>query len=204
MDFHSYAVRDGHGLPHNPLKAIIAPRPIGWMSTLSSAGIANLAPYSFFNIINDVPPLVMFASTGHKDSVTNIEATGAFVFNLATRPLAEKMNVTSAMFPPEVDEFEAAGLTKAPSLLVKPPRVAESPAALECRAVEVRQLRDLDGQPVDGWLTIGQIVAVHIDRACLVDGIYRTELARPILRAGYEADYWELTPAGHFTMRRPR
>lgn len=204
MDFHSYAVRDGHGLPHNPLKAIIAPRPIGWMSTLSATGIANLAPYSFFNIINDVPPLVMFASTGHKDSVSNIEATGAFVFNLATRPLAEKMNITSAMFPPDVDEFEAAGLTKAPSLLVAPPRVAESPAALECRAVEVRQLRDMEGAAVDGWLTIGQIVAVHIDRACLVDGIYRTERAHPILRAGYEADYWELTPTGHFTMRRPQ
>jgi flavin reductase (DIM6/NTAB) family NADH-FMN oxidoreductase RutF len=202
-DRHSYRIEDGHGLRHDPLKAIIAPRPIGWISTLSSTGIANLAPYSFFAMINDRPPMLMFSSTGHKDSVANIEATGAFVFNLATRPLAEAMNATSATLPPDADEFEIAGLTKAPSLLVAPPRVAETPAAFECRAVEVKQLRDLDGRAVDGWMTIGQIVAVHLDPACIEDGLFLTERARPIQRAGYAADYWEVGAAGKFAMRRP-
>jgi flavin reductase (DIM6/NTAB) family NADH-FMN oxidoreductase RutF len=202
-DHHSYRIEDGHGLRHDPLKAIIAPRPIGWISTLSATGVANLAPYSFFAMINDRPPMLMFSSSGHKDSVTNIEATGEFVFNLATRPLAEQMNMTCAMLPPDADEFAVAGLAKAPSLRVAPPRVAAAPAALECKAVEVKRLRDLDGQAVDGWMTIGQIVAVHLDPACIEDGLFLTERAHPILRAGYAADYWEIGETGKFAMRRP-
>lgn len=202
-DRHSYRIEDGHGLRHDPLKAIVAPRPIGWISTLSATGIANLAPYSFFAMINDRPPMLMFSSTGHKDSVTNIEATGEFVFNLATRPLAERMNASSATLPPDADEFAASGLAAAPSLLVAPPRVAASPAALECRVVEVKRLRDLEGREVDGWMTIGQIVAVHLDPACIEDGLFLTERANPILRAGYAADYWEIGEAGKFAMRRP-
>jgi flavin reductase (DIM6/NTAB) family NADH-FMN oxidoreductase RutF len=202
-DRHSYRIEDGHGLRHDPLKAIVAPRPIGWISTLSATGIANLAPYSFFAMINDRPPMLMFSSTGHKDSVTNIEATGEFVFNLATRPLAERMNASSATLPPDADEFATSGLAAAPSLLVAPPRVAASPAALECRVVEVKRLCDLEGREVDGWMTIGQIVAVHLDPACIEDGLFLTERANPILRAGYAADYWEIGEAGKFAMRRP-
>ena len=141
MRSYAYRIEEGHGLRHNPLKAIVAPRPIGWISTLSADGIANLAPYSFFNLVNDTPPMLMFSSTGHKDSVRNSEATGEFVFNLATRSLAEQVNATSAAFPSGVDEFEAAGLEKASGLVVACPRVAASPAALECRTVEVRRLR---------------------------------------------------------------
>lgn len=200
---HAYRVEDGHGLRHNPLKAIVAPRPVGWISTLSAEGIANLAPYSFFNLVNDTPPMLMFSSTGYKDSVRNIEATGEFVFNLATRRLAEQMNATSAVFPHEVDEFEAAGLEKASGLVVACPRVAASPAALECRAVEVRRLHDVDGEPVDSWMTIGQVVAVHLDPGCIEEGLFLTERANPILRAGYAADYWEIGDYGKFAMWRP-
>src|ERR1700739_1883479 len=124
MSSYAFRVEEGHGLRHNPLKAIVAPRPIGWISTLSVDGIANLAPYSFFNLVNDAPPLLMFSSTGYKDSVRNIEATGEFICNLATRPLAEKVNLTSAPFAQGVDEFEAAGLEKAEGLVVACPRVA--------------------------------------------------------------------------------
>lgn len=201
---HAYRVEDGHGLRFNPLKAIVAPRPIGWISTLSADGIANLAPYSFFNLVNDAPPMLMFSSTGYKDSVRNIEATGEFVFNLATRALAEQVNASSADFPHEVDEFEAVGLEKASGLVVACPRVAASPAALECRAVEVRRLHDVDGGPVDSWMTIGQVVAVHLDPSCIEDGMFLTERAHPILRAGYAADYWEIGETGKFAMWRPR
>jgi flavin reductase (DIM6/NTAB) family NADH-FMN oxidoreductase RutF len=202
-DRHSYRIEDGHGLRHDPLKAIIGPRPIGWISSLSATGVANLAPYSFFAMINDRPPMLMFSSSGYKDSVANIEATGEFVVNVATRPLAEAMNATCAPLPPEADEFDAAGLAKAPSLLVAPARVALAPAALECRAVEVKRLRNLEGREVDGWMTIGQIVAVHLDPACIEDGLYLTERAQPILRAGYAVDYWAIGDTGKFAMRRP-
>jgi flavin reductase (DIM6/NTAB) family NADH-FMN oxidoreductase RutF len=202
-DRHSYRIEDGHGLRHDPLKAIIAPRPIGWISTLSASGVANLAPYSFFAMIADQPPMLMFSSSGYKDSVRNIEETGEFVFNLATRPLAEAMNASCAMLPPEADGFEVAGLAKAPSLLVAPPRVAATPAALECKAVEVKRLRDLDGREVENWMTIGQIVAVHLDPACIEDGLFLTERANPIQRAGYAADYWAVGETGKFQMRRP-
>jgi flavin reductase (DIM6/NTAB) family NADH-FMN oxidoreductase RutF len=204
MGSYAYRVEDGHGLRHNPLKAIVGPRPIGWISTLSPDGVANLAPYSFFNLVNDTPPMLMFSSTGYKDTVGNIEATGEFVFNLATRPLSAQVNATSAAFARGVDEFEAAGLEKADSLVVACPRVAASPAALECRAIEVRQLRDLEGEPVEAWMTLGQIVAVHLDPACIEDGMFLTERANPILRAGYAADYWEIGAAGKFAMWRPK
>jgi flavin reductase (DIM6/NTAB) family NADH-FMN oxidoreductase RutF len=201
---YAYRIEDGHSLRHNPLKAIVAPRPIGWISTLSADGIANLAPYSFFNLVNDAPPMLMFSSTGYKDSVRNIEATGEFVCNLATRALAEQVNLTSAVFPHGVDEFEAAGLEKADAMVTACPRVAASPAALECRSVEVRQLHDLLGEPVDSWMVIGQVVAVHLDPSCIEDGLFLTERAHPILRAGYAADYWEIGETGKFAMWRPR
>ncbi|MFT4246921.1 MAG: flavin reductase family protein [Pseudomonas sp.] len=200
--FHSYRVQEGHDLPHDPLPAILGPRPIGWISTRAADGRLNLAPYSFFNVFNYRPPLVAFSSVGWKDSVRNAEASGEFVCNLATRALAEQVNQTS--LEAQVDEFALAGLTPAPSLEVAAPRVAESPAALECRVTQVQRLAGLDGTPLDTWMVIGQVVAVHIDHALLRDGLYDTAAARPILRAGGPADYFEVLPEGLFRMYRPK
>jgi flavin reductase (DIM6/NTAB) family NADH-FMN oxidoreductase RutF len=201
---HSYAVANGHGLLHDPFKAIVAPRPIGWISTLSADGVPNLAPYSFFNAIGDAPPMIAFSSSGRKDSLINAEATRAFVWNMATRPLAEQMNRSSAPVGPEVDEFALAGLETAPSRLVAPPRVAQSPAALECRVTAITQLHDLDRRALDQWLVIGQVVAVHIRCEYLKDGLFDTAAAHPILRAGYRADYAEIGPDAMFQMVRPK
>jgi flavin reductase (DIM6/NTAB) family NADH-FMN oxidoreductase RutF len=200
---HFYEVAQGHGLPHDPFKAIVAPRPIGWVSTLGPDGVPNLAPYSFFNAIGDAPPMIAFSSSGRKDSLTNAEATREFVWNMATRPLAEQMNRSSAPVAADIDEFTLAGLAAAPSRLVAPSRVAESPASLECRVVQITQLHDLDGAAIDQWLVIGQVVAVHIRTEYLSDGLFDTAAARPILRAGYRADYAEMTPDAMFRMIRP-
>lgn len=203
-DRHSYEPRHGHGLPHDPFNAIVGPRPIGWISTRAADGTLNLAPYSFFNAFNYTPPLIGFASLGWKDTVRNIEQTGEFVWNLATRPLAEAMNESCAAVPPEVDEFRLAGVTPEPSQVVAPPRVAESPVTFECRRTQIVRLRGADGAELDTWLTLGEVVAVHIDRELLVDGIYDTAAARPVLRGGGPADYFELDPAQRFRMFRPR
>ena len=200
---HFYEPRHGHGLPHDPFNAIVGPRPIGWIASTSGAGLLNLAPYSFFNAFNYVPPIVGFASIGWKDSVRNIEETGEFVWNLATRPLAERMNATCAAVPPEVSEFALAGLTPAPSRVVKVPRVAESPVAMECRLTQLVQLQRADGERVPTWLVLGEVVGVHIDRALLKDGVYDTAAAHPILRGGGPADYFEVMPEGLFRMYRP-
>src|SRR5581483_2195965 len=179
----------------------VAPRPIGWISTCDAGGRPNLAPYSFFNAIADRPPMVMFSSGGWKDSVRNIEATGEFVCNLVTRGLAERMNLTSASLPHGEDEFAFAGLAAAESRLVKPPRVAEAPAALECRASQIVKLHDAAGGPLEQYLTIGEVVGVWIDRTFLRDGIFDLLATRPIQRAGYAADYTEVTSG--FQMQRP-
>ena len=202
-DFHFYEPGDGHGLAHDPFKALVAPRPIGWISTVSSEGIPNLAPYSFFNAVGDSPPMIAFSSNGRKDSLVNAEATGEFVWNMATRPLAEAMNSSSASVSPETDEFGLAGLETAPSRLVAPPRVAASPAALECRVVQIVRLHDLDGRETNNLLAIGQVVGVHIDRAFLRDGLFDTGAAHPIMRAGYRDQYVEATPETMFRMARP-
>jgi flavin reductase (DIM6/NTAB) family NADH-FMN oxidoreductase RutF len=200
---HFYEPRHGHGLPHDPFNAIVGPRPIGWIASTSGAGVLNLAPYSFFNAFNYVPPIVGFASIGWKDSVRNIEETGEFVWNLATRPLAERMNATCAAVPPEVSEFALAGLTPAPSRIVKVPRVAQSPVAMECRLTQLVQLQRADGERVPTWLVLGEVVGVHIDRALLKDGVYDTAAAHPILRGGGPADYFEVLSEGQFRMHRP-
>lgn len=201
---HSYEPRNGHGLPHDPFNAIVGPRPIGWISTQSAAGALNLAPYSFFNAFNYVPPIVGFASIGYKDTVRNVEETGEFVWNLATRTLAEAMNQSCAAVPPEVNEFELAGLTPQASALVAPPRVAESPVAFECRRTQILQLQGLDGAQVPTWLVLGEVVAIHIDKALLKDGVYDTAAAGHILRAGGPADYFTVGPEQLFKMYRPR
>jgi len=201
-DHHFYEPSHGHRLAHDPLKAIVAPRPIGWISSISAAGQINLAPYSFFNMICDHPPMLMFSSAGWKDSVRNISETREFVTNLAVKPLAAALNLTSAAVPPDINEMELAGLAASPSRLVKPPRVAASPAALECRCVEIRQLQDMHGKPAGNWMVIGQIVGVHIDPAFIKNGLFDTAGAHPIARCGYRGDYAEVSSL--FEMTRPR
>lgn len=200
---HFYEPASGHGLPHDPFKAIVAPRPIGWVSTLSASGIPNLAPYSFFNAVGDTPPMIAFSSSGTKDSLANVEATGEFVWNMATRALAEAMNASSAPVPPETDEFTLARLETASSWIVTPPRVAASPASLECRLLQIVTLHDLDGRETANQLVIGQVVGVHIRRAFLRDGLFDTGAAHPIMRAGYRDEYVEATPETMFRMTRP-
>ena len=200
---HSYEPRNGHGLPHDPFNAIVGPRPIGWISSHNAAGALNLAPYSFFNAFNYTPPIVGFASIGYKDTLRNIEETGEFVWNLATRPLAEAMNQSCAAVPPEVSEFELAGLTPAASRVISVPRVLESPVAFECRRTQIVQLQGVDGVKVPTWLVLGEVVAVHIAKSLLKDGIYDTATAGHILRAGGPADYFTVGPEQLFRMRRP-
>jgi flavin reductase (DIM6/NTAB) family NADH-FMN oxidoreductase RutF len=200
-EFHFYEPKDGHRLPHDPFKAIVAPRPIGWISSIDAEERVNLAPYSFFNAFCDSPPIVGFSSSGRKDSQRNVEATGEFVANLATRRQAEAMNRTSASFPHGVNEFEAAGLRAAPSRLVKPPRVVDAPAALECKLLLTLPLKDLDGRPTPNTLILGQVVGVHIDLAFLKDGLFDIAAAGTIARCGYRGDYAEVTRV--FEMLRP-
>ena len=201
-EFHFYEPSKGHDLAHDPFKAIVAPRPIGWISTRDVQGRPNLAPYSFFNAVADRPPMVMFSSGGFKDTAANIQATGEFVCNLVTRALAEKMNLTSASLPHGADEFAFAGLAAAPCRIVGAPRVAEAPAALECRLVQMIQLQDLHGTTLEQFVTIGQVIGVHIDRAFVKDGLFDLLSTRPIQRAGYSADYTEANIG--FQMPRPR
>jgi flavin reductase (DIM6/NTAB) family NADH-FMN oxidoreductase RutF len=201
---HSYQPRQGHGLRHDPFNAIVGPRPIGWISTRSASGFDNLAPYSFFNAFNYVPPIIGFASIGYKDTLRNIEETGEFVWNLTTRALAEAMNQSCAAVGPEVSEFALAGLTALASTMVEPPRVAESPVTFECKRTQILQLQGADGVQVDTWLVLGEVVAVHIDQALLKDGVYDTAAAGPILRGGGPADYFTVGPEQLFRMHRPR
>ncbi|MGR3493660.1 flavin reductase family protein [Citreimonas sp.] len=177
--------QDGHGLPHDPFRAIVAPRPIGWVSTVSRDGKVNLAPYSFFNAVAGRPPMVMLSSEGLKDSITNIRDTGEFVINLATLKLAERMNETSRDHPAEIDEFEPAGLTAVASTLVKPPRVAESPAALECRLTQMVPLTDLSGDAGERLMAVGQVVGIHIDDDALTDGKFDMIKVGTLARCGY-------------------
>lgn len=201
--FHSYSPAAGHGLAHDPMNAIIAPRPIGWVSTLNAAGKPNLAPYSFFNLFCYRPPILGFSSWGIKDSLSNVRATGEFVWNLASRALAEPMNLTSAEVDADVDEFALAGLAPLPSLEVAPPRVAASHVQMECKVTQIVRLETLSGTPSDNWMVFGEVVHVHIDESCLVDGVYQTARPVPITRGGGPADYFEITQEALFRMRRP-
>lgn len=198
-----YEPSQGHGLPHDPLNAIIGPRPIGWIASLDGEGRQNLAPYSFFNCFNYRPPIIGFASSGWKDSIRNICETKEFVWNLTTRELAERMNETSASIPHGEDEFVRAGLTPVASRLVKAPRVAESPVNFECRLSQCIQLTTAEGAPVNSWLVLGEVMAIHIDESLLEDGIYQTAKAQPVLRAGGPTAYYTVTDAQRFDMRRP-
>ena len=204
MSEHFYEPGKGHGLKHDPFNSIVGPRSIGWISTRSPAGALNLAPYSFFNGFNYVPPIVGFSSIGAKDSLRNIEATGEFAWSLVTRGLAEAMNETCIDAPTEVDEFALAGLTPAPSRLIAAPRVAQSPVSFECRLTQIHRLLRADGTPVDTWMVFGEVVGVHIDESLIVDGVYRTTLGQPVLRGGGAGDYFTLREEDRFEMRRPQ
>jgi flavin reductase (DIM6/NTAB) family NADH-FMN oxidoreductase RutF len=200
---HSYQPKFGHGLKHDPFNAIVGPRPIGWISTQSSAGTLNLAPYSFFNAFNYTPPIIGFASIGYKDTLRNIEETGEFVWNMVTRPLAQAMNQTCAAVGPEVNEFELAGLKPMASQVVSVPRVGESPVTFECRRTQVLQLQGVDGEKVPTWLVLGEVVAVHIAQQLLKDGVFETAGADVVLRGGGPGDYFTIGPEQLFRMYRP-
>ena len=200
---HYYEPRTGHGLAHDPLNAIIAPRPIGWISSRSAEGWLNLAPYSFFNAFNYVPPIIGFASIGFKDTVRNIEQTREFGWNLVTLELAEAMNQTCASVAPNVSEFELAGLTPEPSRLISVPRVAQSPVSFECRCTQIVQLQGAAGEKLKTWLVLGEVVAVHIAHSHLKSGAYDTASARHVLRGGGAADYFSVGKEQLFRMQRP-
>jgi len=193
------AIRNDHGFEYDPFKALVAPRPIGWLSTLSVDGIANLAPYSFFNAMSQSPHYVVVGSGPRKDSLRNIEATGEFAVNLATFDLREQVNASSAPVPPFVDEFEVARVSKAPCRLIKAPRVAESPVCLECRLFRVIDLPDDEGRAND-HIAIGRVIGIHIDDRHIVDGRVNTAAMRPIARLGY-SEY--ATVSEVWRMRRP-
>ena len=201
-----YHPKDGHGLPHDPFKAIVAPRPIGWVSTLDANGRANLAPYSFFNGCGDRPPMVMFAQTGAKnpeslvkDTVDNARETGEFACNVVSQALKDAMNTTTAPYEAGVDEFEKAGLTKGEGRAIKVPHVAEAPAVLECRTHQVIELPAWQ----QGWVNIvviGEVVGVHIRDEHLRDGLLDVLSYNPVARMGY-MDY--TTVEDRWSMERP-
>ena len=197
-----YRPEDGHGLPHNPFNAVVAPRPIGWISTRGSDGSENLAPYSFFNAVAYVPPQVMFASTsakddrdGTKDSVANLRDTGVFCVNVVSYALRDAMNATSGPWPRETDEFVHAGLDRAECETIPCSRVAEAPAALECRTTQVLQL---EGEA--NYLALGTVTGVHLRDDCLRDGRFDLEVVQPLARCGY-LDYAVVREV--FPMPRP-
>ncbi len=199
-----YETKDHHGLPHDPFKSCLVPRLIGWISTLSPDGIVNLAPYSFFQGIGSEPPMVMFASLGDqphgpKDTVTNIEATGEFVCNMATWDLRTQMNISCAAVPAEMDEMEIAGLEKEPSVLVKPPRVKASPIHMECKHYQTIHLPS-NKPNYKQKLVLGYVIGIHIRDEVLTDGIVDITKVRPIARMGY-MDYAVVNDV--FTMFRP-
>jgi flavin reductase (DIM6/NTAB) family NADH-FMN oxidoreductase RutF len=194
------ARKNDHGHEYDPFKAIVAPRPIGWISSLSPEGVANLAPYSFFNAMSDNPHYVVFGSAGRKDSIRNIEATGEFVHNMATFKLREQMNASSAPVAEGVDEFELAGLEKASCNLVKPPRVAASPVSLECKYVKTVELPGHDNASGGYAIVVGEVIGIHIDDSFIEDGRVNTAAMQPITRMGY-SEYAVVTEA--FRMRRP-
>jgi flavin reductase (DIM6/NTAB) family NADH-FMN oxidoreductase RutF len=178
-----------HNLAHDPTTSLVVPRPIGWITTISPAGVVNLAPYSFFNLIASHPPFVMFASNTRKHSQNHAESGGDFVFNLATYDLRNEMNITGGDHPENVSEAALAKLDMAPSRKVKPPRVARAPVALECLHSQTVQLKSSGGRIHGYEMVIGEVVNIHIDDAVIVDGMIDMARIRPIARLGYRAEY---------------
>ena len=193
---------NNHGLPHNPFKAIVSPRPIGWISTVDAHGTANLAPYSFFNALCDTPPMVMFCSGGTKpdqaqgkDSLSNVRATGEFAVNIVSFALKEQMNASAAPHPASVDEFEAVGLEKAAGVAIAAPHVAAAPAVLECKLFKVF---DLPGAA--NTMVIGEVVGVHMKDDLIVNGKFDVTRFQPMARLGY-MDYAAISDI--FPLKRP-
>ena len=199
--FYEIGKRDHALLPHEPFKAIVAPRPIGWISTRAKDGRVNLAPYSFFNGFASEPPIVGFSSEGMKDSAAFAIESGEFVANLVSADLTHQMNATSAPLPRGVSEFEAAGLTRAECRLVRAPRVAECHAALECKVLQHIELKTLAGRPNGSHLVLGQVIAVHIDDDYIKDGRFDAGKARALARCGYK-DYAVIESL--FELARPK
>lgn len=199
--FHSYSPKDGHGLPHNPFKALISPRPIAWISTVSPDGGYNLAPYSFFGAFSETPPIIGFSSLGWKDSVRNIEASGEFVHNLATRNVVSEMVETSAPMPYEHSEFERAGLTPIASEMVAPPRVGEASGAFECKLIELKQLHDAAGEKTDNYFVLGEVVRIHIAHDVIEEGLVDERKLGLVSRLGYLS---YLSVSDLFEMHRPK
>ncbi|HET9102364.1 MAG TPA: flavin reductase family protein [Solirubrobacteraceae bacterium] len=202
MRFYQPGEHRSAGLAHDPFKALVAPRPIGWVSTLSRDGAVNLAPYSFFNAVGESPPMLAFSSLGAKDSASNTGEVREFVWNLVTEELREPMNASSAPLPHGASEFARAGLEMAPSRLVGPPRVAAARCAMECRVVHQIELTDLDGRPTDQHLVVGQVVGIHLDEGAIADGAVDTAALRPVARLGGPGDYTVVSST--FEMLRPR
>lgn len=200
-----YRADQPHGLKHNPFKALVAPRPIGWVSSLSGDGTMNLAPFSYFNAITDFPPTVLFGCNGPhpegdvKDTAANVRDTGEFVINMVTADLKDQMNASAAHVGRSVSEFDVAGLTPAASQLVAAPRVKESPVNLECRLVQIIQLRSSSPKIVNN-LVIGEVIGIHIDESILTDGMVDIAKYRPLARLGY-MDYTVVEET--FSMDRP-
>ena len=201
MIFYEPDSRDRTILPHDPFKALVVPRPIGWISTVSADGAVNLAPYSFFNAVAEGPFMLAFSSHGAKDSSTFAAEVREFVWNLVTYELREAMNETSAPLARGTSEFERAGLEMAPSRLVAPPRVAASPCAMECKVVHHLELRDVDGQTFGQHLVIGQVVGVHLDESHIAEGTVDTASLRAVARCGGPGDYTVVERV--FRMLRP-
>ena len=197
-----YRPEDGHGLPHNPYNALIAPRPIAWISTQDMNGVKNLAPYSFFNGTAYVPPQIMFASTGTKpdqdngkDTLANIRATGVFCINVVAEDMKDAMNISTTGFDKDVDEFSRAGLTAAPCEAIDCPRLDGAPASMECR---VTQILELKGE--NNYVVHGEVVGIHMRDDCIVNGMFDVSTFRPLARLGYR-DYSVVDNT--FTLARP-
>ena len=197
-----YKPEEGHGLPHNPFSAIISPRPIGWISTRGKDGVDNLAPYSFFNAVAYEPPQVMFASTSDKhdrhmgkDSVANIDETGVFCVNIVEFSARNAMNATSGSHAAGVDEFEQAGIKNAPCETIDCARVADAPAALECRLSQIIRL-----EGAENYMVLGQVTGIHMRDDCLVDGVFDVTTYQPLARLGYR-DYAKISAL--FRINRP-
>ena len=202
MGVHTYRPAEGHGLAHNPFNAIVGPRPIGWIGTLAADGRRNLAPYSFFNAFNYTPPLVGFSSTAWKHTAQNCADTGEFTWNLVSRDLLVPMNETATLS--DVDEFVRAGLTPEASEVIAAPRVGEARVTFECRVTQQIELTDVAGRPSGAVLTIGEVVMVHIDDDLLVDGIFDTVRAEPLLRGGGPTAYFGIADGSRLDLARPR
>lgn len=197
-----YRPENGHGLPHNPFNAIVAPRPIGWVSTQNAQGQSNLAPYSFFNAVAYVPPQVMFASTSAKpdqsdtkDTVANIRETGVFCVNMVSSQMQNEMNTTSGPVNRDIDEFDLANIAREKCTVIDCFRVAQSPAALECKMTQIVKI-----QGDNNFVVFGQVVGIHINDDCIVDGLFDVTRAGLLARLGYQ-DYTVVTST--FALARP-